>query len=419
MLKQWANAEYAVTAKNAVHFRHRGQILILFALCSFVIAGFVAIAVDVGFLMSERRETQSAADAAALAAAYSMLTGESNSDIARNAFAYAEANDVEMADATIQVTTHGNRWSGQVEVTIDQPVQRFFLGAVYSGPWEVSATAVADLDDIREGEYALIALEDAGIGVNGNIVVDVIGGSVFSNGDVFDFNDGGGDNVIRTDGTIDAAGDIIAAVGWDAPAGMWGSRPPITDPLSGATPPSGLDPITADALPDCFHEDACTLVPGDYSDLGRIRIKGTATLLPGAYSFSGTSLNLQDSNSRIEGDGVMLYFDGPTNNTYFDPKTGAVHLTAPEIAPYPDAPDGVVIWIANCSVFDSQGNEEFYLEGVFYAPCSEVWLHGNPYGETVNGQVIVGNLDVRGTSDMVIRYRDYYGTPRVQVYLTE
>ena len=399
--------------------RHPGQILVIFALSSFVIVGFMALALDVGFLLSERRETQSAADAAALAAAYAMLTGESNSDVARNAFDYADANDVEMADATIQVMTSGDRWSGQVEVTIVQPVQRFFLGAVYTGPWEVSATAVADLDDIRDGEYALIALEDAGVGVNGNIVVDVIGGSVMSNGDVFDFNGGGGDNVIRTDGTIDAAGEIVPAAGWEAPAGMWDSRPPIDDPLTGATPPSGLTAIEAASLPDCFHEDACTLVPGDYSDLGRIRIKGTATLLPGAYRFHETSLNLQDSNSRIEGDGVLLYFDGTPNKTYFDPKTGAVHLTAPATAPYAGAPDGVVIWIDNCSVFDSQGNDEFYLEGVFYAPCSDVTLHGNPYGEAINGQVIVGSLDVRGTSDMVIRYRDYYGTPRVQVYLTE
>ena len=402
-----------------VREQFKGQILVIFALSSFIIVGFMALALDVGFLMSERRETQSAADAAALAAAYAMLEGEPQSKIATTAFDYATLNDVDPARSEMQVRTTGDRWSGQVEVSILQPVQRFFLGAVYAGPWEVRATAVANVDDIREGEYALIALQDPGIGVNGSIAVDVIGGSVMSNSNIFDFNDGAGDNAIRTDGTIDATGDVIAAVGWEAPAGMWGSRPPIADPLAGVSAPSGLDPIAAAAVPDCFHEDACTLVPGDYSDLGRIRIKGTATLLPGAYRFSGTSLNLQDSNSRIEGDGVMLYFDGPTNNTFFDPKTGAVHLTAPTSASYSGAPDGVVVWIANCSLFDSQGNEEFFIEGVFYAPCSEVRLHGNPYGETVNGQVIVGNLDVRGTSDMIVRYHDYVDTPRIQVYLTE
>ena len=399
--------------------RVKGQVLVIFALSSFVIAGFMALALDVGFLMSERRETQSAADAAALAGAYAMLLGETNATIASDAFDYAAANDVNTNDATIQVTTTGDRWSGQVEVTILQPVQRFFLGAVYTGPWEVSATAVANIDDVREAEYALIALDCPGIGVNGSMFIDVIDGSVMSNCDIFDFADGTGSNILLTDGTLDAGGVITPAEGWYAPEGMWGSRPPINDPLAGATPPHGLETIEADAVPDCFHVDACTLVPGNYTDLGTIRVKGTMTLLPGAYYFSGTSIVLQDSNSRIEGDGVMLYFDGPTNNTFFDPKTGAVHLTAPAVAPYTGWPEGVVLWIANCSRFDSQGNEEFYLEGVFYAPCSAVTLHGNPYGEAVNGQVIVGNLDVRGTSDLIVRYNSYFSTPRIQVYLTE
>ena len=399
--------------------RLKGQVLVIFALSSFVIVGFMALALDVGFLMSERRETQSAADAAALAAAYAMLTGEAQSKVATTAFDYATLNDVDPTRATMQVRTTGDRWTGQVEVTILQPVQRFFLGAVYTGPWEVSATAVANIDDVREAEYALIALDCPGIGVNGSMFIDVIDGSVMSNCDIYDFNDGAGSNILLTDGTLDAAGEIIPADGWDAPEGMWDSRPPIDDPLAGATPPSGLTTIEASALPDCFHVDACTLVPGDYSSLGNIRIKGTATLLPGAYRFHETSLTLQDTNSRIEGDGVMLYFDGTPNKTYFDPKTGAVHLTAPTTAPYPGAPDGVVVWIDNCSRFDSQGNEEFYLEGVFYAPCSAVTLHGNPYGEAVNGQVIVGNLDVRGTSDLIVRYNSYFGTPRVQVYLTQ
>ena len=399
--------------------RLKGQVIVIFALSSFVIVGFMALAMDVGFLMSERRETQSAADAAALAAAYAMLQGEAQSKVATTAFDYAQLNDVDPTRAEMHVRSIGDRWDGQVEVTIIQPVDRYFLGAVYAGPWEVSATAVANIDDVRDAEYALIALDCPGIGVNGSMFIDVIDGSVMSNCDIFDFADGTGSNILLTDGTLDASGTIIPAEGWYAPEGMWSSRPTITDPLQGALPPHGLETIEADALPDCFHVDACTLVPGAYTDLGTIRVKGTMTLLPGAYSFSGTSIVLQESNSRIEGDEVMLYFDGPANNTFFDPKTGAVHLTAPTVAPYTGWPEGVVLWINNCSTFDSQGNEEFYLEGVFYAPCSAVTLHGNPYGEAVNGQVIVGNLDVRGTSDLIVRYNSFFETPRIQVYLTE
>ena len=40
-----------------------GQVMIIFAMAALVLVGFVALAVDTGFLMAEKRQTQSAADA--------------------------------------------------------------------------------------------------------------------------------------------------------------------------------------------------------------------------------------------------------------------------------------------------------------------------------------------------------------------
>src|SRR5688500_1563150 len=54
----------------------RGQVLIIFAMASFVLIGFVALAVDTGFLMAERRHTQNAVDAGALAGAKSVQRSE-------------------------------------------------------------------------------------------------------------------------------------------------------------------------------------------------------------------------------------------------------------------------------------------------------------------------------------------------------
>ncbi|MEZ4573052.1 MAG: hypothetical protein R2849_22570 [Thermomicrobiales bacterium] len=39
------------------------------------------------------------------------------------------------------------------------------------------------------------------------------------------------------------------------------------------------------------------------------------------YYFDGTSIDLQNTNSRIEGDNVTLYFDGPEHSTYLRRKT--------------------------------------------------------------------------------------------------
>ncbi len=101
------------------------------------------------------------------------------------------------------------------------------------------------------------------------------------------------------------------------------------------------------------------------------------------------------------------------------PKNGEVSLSAPATSPYAGGPDSMVVWIANCSEFDSQGNGEFYIGGIFNAPCSAVTIHGNPYGEAIKGMVVVGTLDVRGTSD---RRRQIYNSgsvPRYELFLVE
>jgi hypothetical protein len=59
----------------------------------------------------------------------------------------------------------------------------------------------------------------------------------------------------------------------------------------------------------------------------------------------------------------------------------------------------------------------FEAEGVIYAPCSHVELHGNPAG--VGIQVIVGDLVVKGTSDFLVKYREYVKMDKPKVWLTE
>lgn len=93
-----------------------------------------------------------------------------------------------------------------------------------------------------------------------------------------------------------------------------------------------------------------------------------------------------------------------------DPKNGNLHLEAPQSIPYPGCLAGMAVWIANCSLFDNQGNGEFYVRGLFYAPCSQVTMHGNPYGTAIEGQVIVRDLTIKGTSDFRVQYRKYVDT---------
>jgi hypothetical protein len=401
--------------------RDEGQIIVLFALFAVVLVGFLALAVDVGYLYSERRAAQSAVDAAAMAGGVAMLAGETTGVIQDTGEAYLTANGIDLGASGVvtTITPEGAPNDGRVIVDIEMPVERFFLGAIYTGDWQVGAHAVAEIRDDRDGEYALIALDPAGMYVNGDVEITVIDGSAMSNGDV---DNDGNSSIFISGGTIDAVGEVESNNNWRAPDGMFGNRPTMPDPVEGDPPdPNELPIIEEENLPDCGGNDDCVLQPGVYRDLGTITIKQTARLNPGIFYFEGTALALQNTNSRIEGTGVMLYFTGNPNQTFFDPKNGEVSLASendPDTA-YEGGVKRMTVWIANCSEFDSQGNNEFFIDGVFYAPCSRVWLHGNPNGETIHGQVIVGELDMRGTSELVVQYEGHVFTPRFELWLVE
>ncbi|MEZ4571210.1 MAG: hypothetical protein R2849_12960 [Thermomicrobiales bacterium] len=103
---------------------------------------------------------------------------------------------------------------------------------------------------------------------------------------------------------------------------------------------------------------------------------------------------------------MNFYFAGNPNQSVFDPNNGEVFLTAPGYSADPslltvhgDYQD-MVIWLDMCpgSTIDSSGNNEFFLGGVLYAPCSEIYLHGNRNGETLNGIAIGSTIEVQGTA---------------------
>jgi uncharacterized membrane protein len=74
-----------VRHRNVLHLEG-GQILVVAALFASALVGMVGLIIDAGYLASQRRQTQNASDAAALAAARIMLEQRSIGD-ARDAAA--------------------------------------------------------------------------------------------------------------------------------------------------------------------------------------------------------------------------------------------------------------------------------------------------------------------------------------------
>jgi Flp pilus assembly protein TadG len=391
-----------------------GQVVVIFAIASLALVAAVALAVDAGYLMSERRQVQAAADAAAMAAARASLDNKASAEILGTGQSYGAFNaGVATGNVAVSRPPATGAYAGNnsyVQVTITKDVTRFFVGAIYTGNWSVSASATAGIET-NPGNYALIALErnaTDGIYLNGTVGIGISlnGGSAMANSNIR----GSNNTDFDTAGTIDANSTIQQGSGWSAPGGIHPNTPEVDDPLAGTpVPPKG----TSRTFPSC--NSGCTLQPGWY-DSQSLTVKDTATLQPGIYYFENSAIDLQNTNARIQCTGCLVYFDADST---FDPKNGQVSFTAPTTVPYTNGANGMVFWYAGCNTLDLQGNGDMYFQGVFYAPCAYVWMHGNPSSDTVNGQVFVNRLDVRGTSDLRISYHSYVDTPKKAVFLVE
>ena len=404
-----------------------GQVLVIFAAGILLLLGMVAVAVDAGFLMAERRQVQSSADAAALAAArakldyiYQPAAGNLENVQVQAARNYGSSNAGTSPD-NVDVDTAPDGYGDQfVEVTVSKDVDMFFLRALYDGEWGTSANAVAGIEP-TELPYALVALNCPGIHVSGSGVIDVNEGSIMSNCNI---TRDGNSSFVTADGVIDANGTINAGPNWSAGEGFRPNRSPVSDPIvaDGIQPPSrsaakALRNVTTQAQllaavsgGSAHQSDTvrcstnCTLQPGYYggSLILDVRNNGTLNLQPGIYYFGDNFRLTAAGDGMTQGTDVMMYF---TDSARFVPNNGRVNIAAPAASPYTGGLDGMALWIENCTDFLMQANNSGSFAGVIYAPCSTVTLSGGPGAQGM--QVIVGNLHLSGSGTFNILYEDY------------
>jgi Flp pilus assembly protein TadG len=91
---------------HTTHERRRqsGQVLIMVALGMFVLLGFVALSIDAGYALNQRRGLQTAADASALAVAEAVMAGTTDQTVIDNtANSYVSGNGFPAADVSVSV----------------------------------------------------------------------------------------------------------------------------------------------------------------------------------------------------------------------------------------------------------------------------------------------------------------------------
>jgi hypothetical protein len=375
-----------------------GQALVLLALAFIILLASAGLAIDGGMVYTERRHAQNAADAAAMAGAFTILNG-GNPVSAAFARAMDNGYDNNLVDNWVAVyrpPIHGPTAGDPnfVEVVIRSQVDPVFSHLVFNGPLENTVTAIARAKPptavpLVDGQ-ALVGLAPHGCSVvwsHGDSVSLIEGSGIFVNSDDPDcaLVANGGNDLVVTDGSIYVVG------GWEV-----GNNSSVS-PL----PTSGVPQIQAPEVepPTCstnavVDSGAGTITPGN---IDNIEINnGTWTLAPGIYCIED---DFRLNGGTITGSDVMFYV---RTGTISWSGNATMNLDAPDDGEFP----GMLVYQdpANTNRVTINGTSGSYIEGTIFTPGAEVQVNGTGGADGFHSQIVGYKVDLSGTADLHVVY---------------
>jgi hypothetical protein len=376
----------------------------------------MAVALDGGIMLTERRHAQATADAAALAAAADLLNhymanaGVDSGTAVTSATTLATANGYTGANSTVTVRVYPASYqggpnagtqvpAGYAEVTVTYNQARFFSSmwgsssipisarAVARGKWDASDPAILALNPTADG--ALTATGNGSISVTrtveatgtGNIIVD----SSSSAGITVS-----GKNAVVTDpsGGIDVSGPApgFSGSGSVSPAPTT-NQPTTPDPLRFIPEPS--QPAAAPS--STTSNGVTTYYPGYYPSGLSLTAGYTAVLQPGLYYMGGTFKVNGNGSSSLTGSGVTIF--AGTGGSLDLGGNGSVTLSPQTSGIY----QGLLYFQSrsNTSDVNISGSGSFNVTGTIYAPKATLTVTGN--GDSVSSQIIADQVQNKGS----------------------
>jgi hypothetical protein len=422
--------------QDKLNHSERGQAIVYLVLGLVVFFGFVALAIDGGMALADRRHEQNAADAASLAGgAAAALHIDKNrattcgqewscpGSIDDNSFGYARARAKDRAQANnftidndlsdhngVEIDCGGNSWDdAYIDVTVDisATTPSNFLQLVYPKALHNEVEAVTRVDPGGPYEYgnAIVALNDAncadpgseGVIMGGSGSATVDGGNIYSYGCL---RDNGGVTVTVTG--VDDDGNPFGAYGDDL-SHITGDNWDPTPQISGETAQPSDYTIDNEQIDCTGHYINGSSFPSNPS--GLYCITGDLTINAGAH---------------IEGENVTIYV--PTGKFTIN---GTPYI---KISACPSTSDscpngsiaGLLIYLppSNTHLVKINGDESSEFHGLILAPGSTVQLNGN--GKNMYyGQVIGNNVEITGNADFSLTYdgcESYVARPELDLY---
>jgi hypothetical protein len=392
----------------------RGAVLPFVLLSLAVIVGMLALGMDGGRMMEERRRGQAVADVTALAAAADLYEnwwtyggndtkGTAKDAALKIAAANGYANDGTTSVVTVNIPPKSGQFAGKacyVEVEVEYNLSQSFAAIFTSGPLKVRARAVARGQPAKIG---LIALAPNGPDafLNKSLALAVIGSPIIVNStDPTAFHQASLGVVVAS--SADVTGGFVNTGGALTLGRFRTGVPPTADPLRKLAVPNAAALLVRSAAPLTINTLLPqTLQPGIYQ--GGITIKGLSivTMNPGIYIMEGGGFQVSGL-AAVAGLGVTIYNTaGAFPAGTIDIGTlGKVVLTAPTSGTY----QGIGIFQDRSlnQAISITGSGLNAIAGTVYAPAAAVNLTGAAAVglDTLGGAYISRTITVSGVGSV-------------------
>jgi hypothetical protein len=414
--------------------RRRAAVAVLMAVALVALVSVVALSLDGGTLLAERRHAQATADAAALAAAcelyanawsVSILNFDPDGAAAASATAVAAANGYDATNSVVTVNIPPKNGpyvgkTGYAEVIVEYKVTRSFSNLFTQGAIPVRARAVA-LGAPIAADVGILVLDPTGksaFNSQGSGTTTVAGTPI-----IVDSTDpeaaiaGGGGTVVAPE--FDIAGGYSTSGGGSFSGQINTGRLPTADPLADMPPPDPSTMTRQTNKKTQVTSGTLDLQPGVYK--GGISVSGTGSinLAPGIYYMDGGGFSFSGQGSLV-GHGVMIYNAPGNGNADGISVTGqgSIDLTGITSGVYQGMTffqDRTSTVTGNISGTSGTTN----ITGTFYFPAAQLNITGNGGVVNLGSQYISYDLNLGGNGGINIQWSPDTVARKRSIYLVE
>ncbi len=379
-------------------YRNRdGAIAVLLALTIPALVGMVALSVEAGTWYVHKRNLQTAADAAAIGAAYD-LAYNNGANLNSAASSEASRNGWSAANGSVSVTQPA---SNEVQVSLTMSASTL-LSQMFLETNSVTVGASAGAEVVTDPDFCILALHPSAsdaLQIWGSADLNLAGcGIAVNSNNATAFTMGGNGALtgksVHVVGGADTGGSSAVAL----QQGMTTNGRAVTDPYAGVDMPSYSGCDETDTW--VKSNKSRTIDPGAdgiFVMCDGLRVQGDLTLSPGVYVVDGGDIDIQGS---LTGTDVTIVLTDDAGEIRVNANS-TMSLQAPTsgtyagIAFYQDraASTGAYTHLFN-------GGASMEIEGVLYFPTQYLEFKGGASASGGCTQIVASKIKFTGNNDI-------------------